>query len=184
MDGGGEEGLVHIDVAEPGQKRLVEEDALQAARPALQHGMKAPCRESGVERLGPQLPEPTRECPVPGDDEETPEAPHILISELSPRGEGEDEVGVGRHGIRWSVQGQAAGHPQMPDERRPVVERKEEVLAPPADGADRPSREGAGEGGRIRHDVRVKDPNVRDPLPHHRLKRAAERLDLRELRHG
>jgi len=183
VDGGGEEGLVHIDVAEPRHKRLVEEDPLQAARPAFQHGVKTPCREGGVERLRPQLPEPARVLPVWGDDKEAPEAPHVLVSELSPRREGEDEVGVGRHGVGRGVERQPSGHPQVPDERRPVVKGKEEVLAAPADRADDPAREGTGEGERIRHDVRVKDPNVRDPLPHHRLERATEGLHLWELRH-
>ena len=175
MQVGAEQRLVGVDVADPGDPRLVEQERLQRRAPAGGELEQRLRRQLAAERLDP---EPRGEVAVElvaGEDDGVAEAARVgepelrAVVEHHPRAQMASVRGrlvqarpaeaVGRPSGRRPVGAgradqQVAGHPQVHDQRRAVVEPDDQVLAAPADrldprGRSSASSTAAGSSGRV-----------------------------------
>ena len=141
MEAGGVEDLVGVDVADPGDHVLVEQQRLELRRPAAQHG--AELVRAGVvdERVDAE----------PGDlGELGVDVVGVVDDHLAERArvdeqqvgiaEVEDDMGVQRPLGAAVDEEQLAGHAQVDHQRVARVERAQEVLAAAPGGRERGAR--------------------------------------------
>ena len=199
MQVGAKQRLVGVDVADPGDPRLVEQERLQG-RAAVGRDLEQPLRRQlAAERLDP---EPRSEVGVElvaAEHDRVAEAPRVGEPQLRAVVEDEPSPQVARVGVGLVEAGRAepirlhqvdgrvrarpadqqvAGHPQVHDQRRPVVELDDQVLAAAPDRLDPPPGERLLDAVR---QLRARPALVEDLG---RLDRAAARLGLELAAHG
>ena len=162
MQLGAEQRLVGVDVADPGDPRLVEQERLQRRAAVGRELEQPPRRQLAAKRLDP---EPGGEVGVElvaAEHDRVAEPPRVGEPQLRAVVEDEPRPQVARVGVGLVEAGRAepirlhqvdgrvrarpaeqqvAGHPQVHDQRRPVVELDEQVLAAAPDRLDPPPGE-------------------------------------------
>src|SRR5665213_99181 len=131
------QGLVRIDVAHTGDRRLVEKDCLQR-RPATAKAL--------VQVVGPKVrvdrlwAEHRHRLEVQkgrlGAQQEAPESPRVAISELSPVVQIKHRMGVGGQRRRRIHEAELPAHAQVHDKHDVVNQPDEDVLSSPPDSRD------------------------------------------------
>lgn len=133
MDAGGEEGFVHVDVAQAGDEGLVEKSGLDGAAGA----MKAIEEFGGSdgEGFGAEIGVGGLAASEPPD---AAEAAGVAEAELLMRFvfEGDQQVGMGAEGSGGGFDRQLAGHAKVDAEGTGVVESDQDLLAASVDSLD------------------------------------------------
>lgn len=162
MNGGVEEGLIDVNVAQAGDQPLVEQGVLDrsggAGKAAGEVG-GADAQRLGAEifirqAIGPQPEDPSK-------------PPRIAESHFLPT-EGEDQVGMRAGGSVGRGDAQPAGHAKMDVETVGVIELNDDLLSPPGDARNDTARQQAGEiGPRGMNDVGAVKIDAVDPPAQH-----------------
>src|SRR5580698_10261320 len=126
MNAGREQNLIDVNIAQPGEERLIQQQRFDARLSFSETRRK--WSEAHFERLGPQL---TYARIAPFDP---PELARIVV-EQDAVVEREDSIGVGRPGAAGE---ELPGHAEMHDEMT-LVERDYNELAPARDRFNPPS---------------------------------------------
>lgn len=181
-----EQDLIGIDVADTGQKALVEKQALQTACAAPDETREFV--EADLKRFRAKTLESAfLSARLPPIQSQPAEFSHIPEAEVfAPSGETEDKMGVPVARPAGWTQQELSGHLEMKDQARSILQGDDQVFAPPA---------------QLGHPKPLKPPQVGRPaaLQHMPMKHAAagdppadeaavqappNGLDLREFRHG
>ena len=186
VDPGLEERLVGVDIADAGDPRLVEEEALDAAPAPLQDGPEL--GQVNFKRLGAQAGQlAARGRRIALDAEQEAELADVAEAELvAAVAEADDEPRVFVSRRPLPREQELAGHLEVEDERPPALDLDEEHLAAPADSDDaaaaqrlEPLPPASPEQGR------EEEVDPRDgPALEARRERTGDRLDFGEFRHG
>jgi membrane associated rhomboid family serine protease len=175
---GAPESFVADVVAAAGKGPLGEQATLERTACGDEYGRGLLGIEVRIERFGPELGE-QREARVlaRGDDPDSSEAARVAEPERTAIGLPEHPDMAGRRGAGADL----TGHAEVDDQLGGVVEVEEKELATATHRGDRaPERSGgAGEAG-----SGVGDDREEAGTANGRLELAAQRLDLRKLRHG
>ncbi len=187
-ESGGVERLVGIDVADAGDRRLVEQRSLDSggAPPANQPLVERAVAQAG-QRVGPQASQGVRPTVgVDRIDEQFAECARVDEAKLGAVVEIHDDVRVLRHFVGGPRHSQLAGHPQVGDQHV-VIEIDNQELAVAANAFDELIAQ-AGDEFFVRlppHRPVTRYRHVDHPPPaQRRIEVTAHRFDLRQLRHG
>jgi len=186
MDPGVEEHLIGVNIADPGDPGLIEEEALDAASSHFKDIREV--GESDFERFGAQA----RELAAGAfgravEAEEETELPDVAEAELVPAVlelYGQAHMLVAR--LRLGGEQELAGHLEVEDERPAAFDLDEEHLAP-ASNAEDPAADQAAQAARPaaaeQRPINKIDPGD-DTADQGRGERPGDRLDFREFGHG
>ena len=145
VESGRPQRLVGVDVADPGDERLVEQERLEPARPLAQPASEVADRERRVERLGPERREDRAAADlghqlaghrVAAVEPDLPELADVAEAHLAAVGQLEDEPHVRVHGCLGRDDEQLAGHLEVDGQGGIAGQVDDDLLGAPPDGLD------------------------------------------------
>lgn len=180
------EGFIDINVAKTGDQALVEKHALELPRPPRQGRAEFLRGEGPAQRLRPK---PTVQPPqvIRQDMQHPAEFALVGESQIGAVSQLDREVLEAQGGSGAGNDFEPAGHPQVNQQRRPVVEIEHQVLRP-SPGADEPatdqSRSDRRHTFRPHHPIERRRAQANDEATNHRpQERPPDRLHLGKFWH-
>lgn len=120
------QGFVHIDIAQAGDRRLVEQQRLQSSLTRLEYHVQCFGRKGGIEGLQPQ----STQDRIGGLHEvPTPKFACVMVTQLTSVVEKYDNSIVRVGGCCCCDEVQSAGHAQVYDQRSPGGQRADDTFA-------------------------------------------------------